>query len=137
MTKFTPAAVMVALHIALSACNPYSQQDLLAEPAQPAAPSTAEVPPSHAEWAGRWIGVEGMFLEILPTGDGTYSLAMQSDLVTQGTYEGRDAAEGIAFEREGEKLLLKAASGDQTELKYLAGKVDCLMVASGEGYCRD
>lgn len=93
--------------------------------------------PSHADWAGKWIGVEGTFVEITAGPDGTYALVMQSDLDTRGTYAGTDAQGGIAFERGGEQLLLKAATGDETGLKYLAGKTDCLMVAQGEGYCRD
>lgn len=137
MKKSTPAAVIVALYVALTACNPSAQKDSGAEPAQPVIPATAEALPDRTDWAGRWIGVEGMFLEVVPAGDGTYSLTMQSDLETVGTYDGRDAAEGIAFERDGETLLLKPANGDQTGLKYLAGKGNCLMVAPGEGYCRD
>lgn len=137
MKKHTLAAVMVGLCSALAACNPSAQQDASAELAQPAVPTTAEALPDHADWAGRWIGVEGMFLEIVPVGDGTYSLTMQSDLDTLRTYEGRDTADGIAFERGGKELLLKSASGDETGLKYLAGKDDCLVVAKGEGYCRD
>lgn len=135
--KHTLAAVMVGFCSALAACNPSAQKDGSAEPAKPALPSTAEVLPDHADWAGRWIGVEGMFLEIVLAGDGTYSLTMQSDLDTLGTYPGRDTADGIAFERAGEELLLRSASGDETGLKYLAGKDNCLMVANGEGYCRD
>ncbi len=92
---------------------------------------------SHAAWAGRWIGVEGMYLNVTPVADGSYQLEMQSDLDTNGTYVGRDAANGIRFERGGRELLLKAATGDQTGLKWLAGKTDCLMVETGEGYCRE
>lgn len=77
-----------------------------------------------------------MYVEITPKPGGGYTLAMQSDLDTRGTYNGIDAADGIAFERGGKPLLLKAATGDATGLKYLAGKTDCLMVAPGEGYCR-
>lgn len=136
MKKCTPAAIMFALCVALAACNPPAQNDAGAELAQPGVFKTAEVPFDHADWAGRWTGVEGMFLEIVPAGDGTYVLTMQSDLDTLGTYEGRDTADGIAFERGGKELLLKPASGDETGLKYLVGKNNCLMVASGEGYCR-
>lgn len=137
MKKRTVAAVMVGLYSALAACSPSAQKDPGADAAQPAVPTQAEALPDHADWAGKWTGVEGMFLEIVPSRDGTYSLTMQSDLDTLGTYEGRDTAGGIAFERGGKELLLTPASGDETGLKYLAGKDDCLMVANGEGYCRD
>lgn len=41
------------------------------------------------------------------------------------------------FERGGETLRLTAGDGDATGLRYLFGKQDCLIVAEGEGYCRD
>lgn len=108
-------------------------------------PTTIDV----SAWAGRWTGPEGMFVNITPAGtsknitastdgkDGKVSLEMQSDLDTKGIYEGMATAEGISFKRGEETLVLKQATGDETGLKYLAGKKDCLMVKSGEGYCRD
>ena len=87
-------------------------------------------------WAGKWIGPEGLFVEIKPGADGNIGLEMQSDLDTKASYEGTATADGISFQRGGETLTLKKATGDETGLKYLAGKNDCLMVKSGEGYCR-
>lgn len=138
--RFQRANALVIAALA-TACAPAARNDEgAADTAAAVAPATtaaANAPVSHAEWAGKWVGVEGMFVEITPTEGGGYSLTMQSDLDTQGTYAGVDAPGGIAFERGGRQLLLKAATGDQTGLKYLAGKSDCLMVAEGEGYCRD
>jgi len=91
----------------------------------------------YAKWEGTWVGVEGMFLEVKPREPGQYSLIMQSDLDTYGTYDGVDSEQGINFTREDKVLSLRKANGDETGLKYLAGKKDCLMVMSGEGYCRD
>lgn len=90
-----------------------------------------------AGWAGKWTGPEGMFATVTPAGDGKVRLEMQSDLDTKDTYEGTATADGISFKRGEEMLLLKQATGDETGLKYLAGKKNCLMVKSGEGYCRD
>lgn len=90
-----------------------------------------------ASWAGKWTGVEGMYVTITPTEPGKYKLEMQSDLDTKGTYDGEDSEHGIQFARGGEKLSLTRASGDETGLKYLAGKKQCLIVKTGEGYCRD
>lgn len=87
-------------------------------------------------WAGKWIGPEGLFVEIKLGADGNIGLEMQSDLDTKASYEGTATADGISFQRGGETLTLKKATGDETGLKYLAGKNDCLMVKSGEGYCR-
>ena len=106
-----------------------------AEGADATDPATA----SHrfASWAGKWTGVEGMYATITPTEPGKYKLEMQSDLDTKGTYDGEDSEHGIKFKRGGEELSLHRGNGDDTGLKYLAGKKECLIVKSGEGYCRD
>ncbi len=95
--------------------------------------------PEHAytQWAGKWIGVEGMFVEITLLETGKYNLVMQSDLDTFGTYVGTDGETGIDFTRNDQVFTLRNGTGDDTGLRNLFGKKDCLMVASGEGYCRD
>ena len=91
----------------------------------------------YAAWAGKWTGVEGMYVTITAAEPGKYKLEMQSDLDTKGAYDGTDSDGGIQFQRGGETLTLAASTGDATGLKYLAGKKDCLKVKDGEGYCRD
>ncbi|MGQ3100654.1 MAG: hypothetical protein ACT6Q5_06955 [Sphingopyxis solisilvae] len=91
----------------------------------------------YAAWAGKWTGVEGMYVTITPGEPGKYKLEMQSDLDTKGTYDGSDSDGGIAFTRGTETLTLAASTGDATGLKHLASKKDCLKVKDGEGYCRD
>ncbi|HJS12921.1 MAG TPA: hypothetical protein VJ811_16750 [Sphingopyxis sp.] len=105
------------------------------EGAEATDPATA----SHrfASWAGKWTGVEGMYVTITTAEPGKYKLEMQSDLDTKGTYDGQDSEHGIQFTRGTDKLSLTRASGDETGLKYLAGKKECLIVKAGEGYCRD
>ena len=98
-------------------------------------PATA--PHRFASWAGKWTGVEGMFVTITPGAPGQYKLEMQSDLDTKGTYDGTDSEHGIKFKRGAEDLSLRRGNGDETGLKYLAGKKECLIVKDGEGYCRD
>ncbi|WP_194952671.1 hypothetical protein [Sphingopyxis solisilvae] len=107
-------------------------------PVDTAAPEEAAAA-SHryAAWAGKWTGVEGMYVTITPGEPGKYKLEMQSDLDTKGSYDGSDSDGGIAFTRGTETLTLAASTGDATGLKYLAGKKDCLKVKDGEGYCRD
>ena len=91
----------------------------------------------HADWAGKWTGVEGMYVNIAVADPGRYKLDMQSDLDTKGSYDGEDGTDGIKFRRGEEELVLRRGSGDDTGLKYLADKTDCLVVKPGEGYCRD
>lgn len=107
-----------------------------APPVDPEAdPATA--PHRFASWAGKWTGVEGMYVTITPTEPEHYKLEMQSDLDTRGTYEGHDSEHGIQFERGGKPFTLYRTNGDDIGLKYLAGKKECLKVQDGEGYCRD
>lgn len=102
-----------------------------------AATDAATAPHRFASWAGKWIGVEGMFVTITPGEPGKYQLEMQSDLDTKGTYDGNDSEHGIKFKRGSEELSLRRGNGDETGLKYLSGKKECLIVKDGEGYCRD
>lgn len=108
-----------------------------AEGAEATDPATA--PHRFASWAGKWIGVEGMYATITATEPGKYKLEMQSgtDDSTKGTYVGEDSEHGIKFKRGSEELGLRRGNGDETGLKYLAGKKECLIVKEGEGYCRD
>ncbi|WP_228383875.1 hypothetical protein [Sphingopyxis fribergensis] len=105
------------------------------EGAEATDPATA--PHRFASWAGKWTGVEGMYATITPGEPGKYKLEMQSDLDTKGTYDGEDSEHGIKFKRGTEELSLRRGNGDETGLKYLAGKKECLIVKEGEGYCRD
>ena len=141
--KFVLFASVAAL--SLAGCSQADEAPVAPEATTAAAPE-AVVPESvdgsaaavnHDGWVGRWIGVEGMFVDIQPAGDGTFTLEMQSDLDTKGTYTGTSTAEGISFERGGETLVLRQSDGAATGLKWLDGKKDCLTVATGEGYCRD
>lgn len=106
-------------------------------PETTAAEAPVTAPHRFASWAGKWVGVEGMYVTIATAEPGKYKLEMQSDLDTKGTYDGSDSEHGIKFKRGGEELSLRRGNGDETGLKYLAGKKECLIVKGGEGYCRD
>ncbi|VXC77085.1 hypothetical protein [Sphingomonas sp. 8AM] len=98
---------------------------------EPAAPAALE-----ERYLGRWIGVEGMFLDVTRREGGGVTLDMQWDLDHRGTFDGSVTAEGLRFMRNGVAELAVPGNGDATGLKWLAGKKDCLIVKSGEGYCR-
>lgn len=94
------------------------------------------------QWVGRWTGVEGLFLEISKddsAGPGHYLLHMRYGLDADqiGTFEGQATAEGISFNRGDGPQLLRAGDGEATGMKWLLEKEDCLVVKTGEGYCRD
>ncbi len=107
--------------------------------------ATEQNQPHHQvtdQWVGRWIGVEGLFLEISkdkPAGPGHYLLHMRYGLDDDqiGTFEGQATTEGISFNRGDGPQLLRSGDGEATGMKWLLEKEDCLVVATGEGYCRD
>ena len=111
---------------------PVSEGDVSPE-VDDAAANMAGVP----DYAGRWTGVEGMYLVVTPKPAGGVALEMQWSLDDKGSFDGSITAEGIRFMRNGVAEVLAPTDGDATGLKYLAGKTDCLTVKSGEGYCRD
>lgn len=105
----------------------------------PSAP-TAKVPDTQAtfapdRWLGTWNGPEGTFLK-LTGGGGQYEVTVQN-LDGPRTFPGKAMGDGIEFERDGAKEVLRATHGAETGMKWLIDKKDCLTVRSGEGYCRD
>jgi len=107
-----------------------------AEEAALAGNSGAGALPTDA-WVGRWIGVEGLVLDIQPAGElGRYVLSVT---LLDGTksYDGTADGDMIRFTRDGRPESIRAATGAQTGLKWLAEKQNCLMIQQGEGFCRD
>lgn len=103
-----------------------------------ATPKPATPKSKAPNYAGRWIGVEGMVLDIAPKATpGLYALTMQWDLDNKGKFDGVASGDTISFDRNGIRETLRPTNGDATGLKYLFGKTDCLTVKPGEGYCRD
>lgn len=102
----------------------------------PATPSSSPQPSSTAQaWVGRWNGPEGTWLEISGA-DGKYSVAIMN-LDAARTFPAAVSADGLSFERDGVRELIRATDGAATGMKWLAEKSDCLTVKPGEGYCRD
>ncbi len=84
---------------------------------------------------GQWNGPEGTFLRI--GGQyGTYIVTIQN-LDGQGHYNGRAVEGQIQFERNGVTETLRATKGEETGMKWLSDKTNCLTVHTGEGYCKD
>ena len=109
----------------------------VAEP-EPAANAAGPVGAwTQDRYLGRWIGVEGMVLDVAAKPGGGVTLDMQWSLDDKGKFDGSVTAEGLRFMRNGVAETAVPSDGDATGLKYLAGKKDCLTVKPGEGYCRD
>lgn len=142
--RLTKAGLLIVTSALAVACGPNdnvkpvnTSAPTVTNPAAPVASTIKAYTHKYQDWSGTWIGVEGMYVKITPLETGPYSLIMQSDLDTLGTYEGNDSEQGIEFTRDGKVLTLRAGSGAEIDLKHLAEKTDCLVVKSGEGYCRN
>ncbi|KQX20281.1 MULTISPECIES: hypothetical protein [unclassified Sphingomonas] len=88
-------------------------------------------------WVGKWIGVEGLVLDIQPAGERGHYMLSVTLLDGTKSYEGTADGDMIRFTRNGRPESIRAATGDQTGLKWLAGKKNCLMIQQGEGFCRE
>jgi hypothetical protein len=86
-------------------------------------------------WLGKWIGPEGTYLLLSSNGD-KYVVKIQS-LDGPVTYQGVAHGDAIQFERQGTTESIHAGSGEQTGMKWLLEKKNCLIVKTGEGFCRD
>jgi hypothetical protein len=93
-------------------------------------------PTPVADWNGKWVGVEGLVLVVAP-GSTPETRKLKVTLM-DGTndYVGTVKGDTIAFVRDGKTETIHAGTGEETGLKYLAGKDDCLIIKSGEGFCR-
>jgi uncharacterized protein YecT (DUF1311 family) len=87
------------------------------------------------KWPGKWIGPEGTYLLISKNGD-KYTIEIHS-LDGPATYEGTSADDHIEFQRDGKTQAIRAGSGEETGMKWLLDKKNCLIIRTGEGFCRD
>lgn len=131
---------LLALPLALAACDapapaPVPRATPTVMPTATPGPTPTTRAASH--YVGRWIGVEGMFVDIVPRDAGGVTMTMQWDLDHKGVFPATVTGEGLRFTRGGIAESAVPGDGDDTGLKWLAGKKDCLIVRPGEGYCRD
>lgn len=124
------AALLIAL-VSVAGCSERGNASRKNAENTPAAASA----PRTDEWLGKWTGPEGTFLE-LAGGHGRYEVTVQN-LDGPRKFEGRYVDGGIAFERDGIPEIIRATTGAETGMKWLADKKHCLTVRKGEGYCRD
>lgn len=120
MKKF----IYLPLILTLSACTSYA-------PVQNAKPD-------YLSWSGKWTGVEGTYLNIVssPRSFQSYNIEIR-DLDGSKFYDGTASEHGITFTRNGKVETLHKGNGVETGMKWLTEKQNCLIVRTGEGYCRD
>lgn len=86
-------------------------------------------------WMGRWMGPEGTYLD-LSKRDAGYVVTVRS-LDGLQTYQGSATDGRIEFVRNGRTESIRAGNGQQTGMKWLLEKNQCLIIKTGEGFCRD
>mgnify|MGYP007041118003 CR=1 FL=1 len=144
-------ALGVAIGVLCSACSPSVETPTpTATPVPPVENTTASMteptetapPPvenssasATDQWLGTWNGPEGTFLK-LGGGNGTYQITIQ-DLDGPKTWDGRAEDGQIRFERNGVSESIHAGNGEETGMKWLADEKNCLVVRTGEGFCRN
>jgi hypothetical protein len=86
---------------------------------------------------GRWQGPEGTFLNVTKKGD-KFEIEIKALDPASKKYEGTAKGDVIEFTRDGKAATIKTATGDETGMKWLAGKKSCVVITKGsEGYCKD
>lgn len=131
MKAFAMVASIAVLAVAACQPAPAAKSDSAAvvEGKKPA--------PVTDAWLGDWTGVEGTMLKIdVGAVPGVYAI---TETTLDGPVNFTGTAEGavIRFERAGAPESIRAGDGAATGLKYLDGKTNCLVIKSGEGFCRD
>lgn len=95
-------------------------------------------PATETAYLGKWVGPEGLVLEVTAKPGGGVAINNQWTLDDKGKFEGSITAEGLRWMRGTTPVSAVLTSGDATGMKWLAGKKNCLTVAAGsEAYCRD
>jgi len=87
------------------------------------------------QWLGKWIGPEGTYLVLAKNG-AKYVVEIHS-LDGSDTYEGTSAGDRIEFQRNGKTESIHAGGGQETGMKWLLDKRNCLIIKTGEGFCRE
>jgi hypothetical protein len=84
---------------------------------------------------GKWPGVEGTYLEVEKKGD-KYEIEIKN-LDGSKKYEGTAKGDVIEFSRNGKTETIKAATAEETGMKWLKGEKNCVVITKGsEGYCK-
>lgn len=127
------SSLMVLILCFVAACS-RTAHDPAAGPVEATVPSSTATSDVPSGWLGRWTGPEGTYLEIVESG-GKYKVAIRN-LDGVRTFDAAVIDGRLTFERDGTKETITAGSGRDTGMKWLQDKTNCLIVRSGEGYCR-
>ncbi len=86
---------------------------------------------------GKWLGAEGTFLNVTKKGD-KFEVEIKNLNPESKKYEGTAKGDVIEFTRDGKPATVKTATGEETGMKWLLAKKNCVVITKGsEGYCKD
>jgi hypothetical protein len=87
------------------------------------------------DWQGDWLGTEGTRMTLRATGK-----KVQVDFLTPDgprQFYGEWQGNHIVFSRSQAPETIRRGDGKATGMQGLSEKKNCLVISSGEGYCRD
>jgi hypothetical protein len=144
------ASVIVSAIAALAACQPTETvkpgtnvpaASPITSPSQTASPVSSPVSDGKNTvgkadtLVGQWPGVEGTYLKVDKKGD-KYEIEIKN-LDGSKKYEGTAKGDVIEFSRNGKTETIKAATAEETGMKWLKGEKNCVVITKGsEGYCK-
>lgn len=128
MMRVDVRIIILAMMVLLAGCQGTEREPSTAEPAHATTNRATDA------WLGQWNGPEGTFLVLSKDGN-KYVIKIQS-LDGPNTYEGVSAGDRIEVQRNGKTESIRAGNGEATGMKWLLDKTDCLIVKTGEGFCR-
>jgi hypothetical protein len=138
------ASLVVAAVVVLGACTPAETKTGPAAPPASPASSPAQSPGASdkkevagvAALVGEWPGKDGASLKVAKNGE-KYEIEIKTKDGTkkfEGSAKGSDA---IEFTRNGKSELIKAATLEETGIKWPGGEKTCVVINKGtEAYCR-
>ena len=139
MTKTHAWIITLLVTVAMAGCKDHNQPAESSSSATSTAPPKSTAAPAAAtgvtdEWLGKWIGPEGTYLVLSKKAE-KYVVEINS-LDGPATYEGVSVGDRIQFQRNGKTESIHASSGQETGMKWLLDKKNCLTIKTGEGFCR-
>jgi hypothetical protein len=140
MTKTQFRIITLLMTVFISGCGDRNQPAGSSSSAtsNPPPKSTAASPAANSvpdRWLVKWIGPEGTYLVLSRKFD-KYIVEIYS-LDGPASYDGISAGDRIEFQRNGKTESIHAGKGHETGMKWLLDKKNCLIIRTGEGFCRD
>ena len=131
--------ITLLMTVVMAGCDDRKQPEgpspAATNPSPKPAVAPAEASNLRIDWLGKWVGPEGTYL-VLSKNANKYVIEIHS-LDGLATYEGTSAGDRIEFQRNGKTEFIHEGSGQDTGMKWLLDKKSCLIIRTGEGFCRE